>query len=174
MVILGGGRVGRAAGRTLEAQGIDYLIVEQLPERVPNTGKYVLGNAAEFEILSQAGIMEAPTVIITTHDDETNIYLTIYCRRLRPDIEIIGRATLERNVATLHRAGADFVMSYASMGANAIFNLLERSDILMVDEGLDVFKVKIPVSLVGKSLANSSIRRETGCTVIALANHDHM
>lgn len=174
VVIIGGGRVGRAAGRTLEEQGIDYLIVEQLPERVHKTGKYVLGNAAEFGILSKAGIMEAPTVIITTHDDETNIYLTIYCRRLRPDIEIIGRATLERNVATLHRAGADFVMSYASMGANAIFNLLERSDILMVDEGLDVFKVKIPASLVGKSLANSSIRRETGCTVIALANHDHM
>lgn len=174
VVIIGGGRVGRAAGRTLEEQGIDYLIVEQLPERAHNTGKYVLGNAAEFGILSKAGIMEAPTVIITTHDDETNIYLTIYCRRLRPDIEIIGRATLERNVATLHRAGADFVMSYASMGANAIFNLLKRSDILMVDEGLDVFRVKIPASLVGKSLANSSIRRETGCTVIALANHDHM
>lgn len=174
VVIIGGGRVGRAAGRTLEEQGIDYIIVEQLPERVPKAGKYVLGNAAEFGVLSKAGIMEAPTVIITTHDDETNIYLTIYCRRLRPDIEIIGRATVERNVATLHRAGADFVMSYASMGANAIFNLLQRSDILMVDEGLDVFKVKIPASLVGKSLATSSIRKETGCTVIALANHDHM
>ncbi len=174
VVIIGGGRVGRAAGRTLEEQGIDYLIVEQLPERVHKTSQYVLGNAAEFGVLSKAGIMETPTVLITTHDDKTNIYLTIYCRRLRPDIEIIGRATRERNVATLHRAGADFVMSYASMGANAIFNLLERSDILMVDEGLDVFKVEIPASLVGKSLATSSIRRETGCTVIALANHDHM
>ena len=174
VVIIGGGRVGRAAGRALEEQGIDYVIVEQLRERLHPTGSYVLGNAAEIEVLRKAGIMEAPTAIITTRDDETNIYLTIYCRRLRPDIEIIGRATLDRNVATLHRAGADFVLSYASMGANAIFNLLERSDILMVDEGLDVFKVKIPASLVGKSLATTSIRSETGCTMIALANHDHM
>lgn len=174
VIIIGGGRVGRAAGRTLEEQGIDYLIVEQLPERVQNTEKYLLGNAAELEVLKKAGITEAPTVLITTREDETNIYLTIYCRHLRPDIQIIGRATLERNVSTLHRAGADFVMSYASMGANAIFNLLERSDILMVDEGLDVFKVKIPPSLVGKSLANSSIRRETRCTVIAIADGDQM
>ena len=174
VIIIGGGRVGRAAGRTLEEQGIDYLIVEQLPERVHDTGRYILGNAAELGVLKQAGITEAPTVLITTREDETNIYLTIYCRHLRPDIQIIGRATLERNVSTLHRAGADFVMSYASMGANAIFNLLERSDILMVDEGLDVFKVKIPPSLVGKSLANSSIRRETRCTVIAIADGDQM
>ncbi len=174
VIIIGGGRVGRAAGRILEGQGIDYLIVEQLPDRVHNTGKYILGNAADLEVLKEAGIENAPTVLITTREDETNIYLTIYCRYLRPDIQIIGRATLERNVSTLHRAGADFVMSYASMGANAIFNLLERSDILMVDEGLDVFKVKIPPSLVGKSLANSSIRRETRCTVIAIVDGDKM
>ena len=59
-------------------------------------------------------------------------------------------------------------MSYASMGANTIFNLLERSNTLMVAEGLDVFKVKMPAALTGQTIAGSSIRRETGCTVIAL------
>ena len=63
-------------------------------------------------------------------------------------------------------------MSYASMGADAIFNLLERSDTLMVAEGLDVFKLKIPESLIGKTIAESSIRSNTGCTVIAV-NIDH-
>lgn len=37
---------------------------------------------------------------------------------------------LERNVATLHRAGADFVLSYASMGANTILNFLGRASVL--------------------------------------------
>jgi hypothetical protein len=37
--------------------------------------------------------------------------------------------SLERNVSTLHRAGADFVMSYASIGANAKFNFLCPWDI---------------------------------------------
>ena len=44
---------------------------------------------------------------VTTNDDATNIYLTIYCRRLRPNMQIISRSTMERNVTTLHRAGAD-------------------------------------------------------------------
>jgi K+/H+ antiporter YhaU regulatory subunit KhtT len=59
-------------------------------------------------------------------------------------------------------------MSYASMGANAVFDFLESGGTLMVAEGLDVFKVRMPTSLVGKTIAESGIRRSTGCTVIAL------
>lgn len=168
-VIVGGGRVGRAVGQALLARGLEYLIVEQVPERIraDNASRYVLGNAAELSVLMKAGIMETDTVVISTHDDDTNIYLTIYCRRLRPDVRIVSRATLERNVPTLHRAGADFVMSYASMGANAILTLLDRSEVLMVAEGLDVFRVPVPRELDGRTLAEADIRRKTGCTVVA-------
>src|SRR5690606_13412996 len=106
--------------------------------------------------------------IVTTNDDPTNIYLTIYCRRLRPDMQIVSRSTLERNVQTLHRAGADFVMSYASMGANAIYNVLEQDDVVMLAEGLDVFRYPVPERLVGRPLAESRIRERTGCSVVAV------
>ena len=52
---------------------------------------------------------------------------------------------------SLHRAGADFVMSQDHMGANTIFNLLNHAEILMITEGLDIFSQKTPKSLVGKS-----------------------
>jgi Trk K+ transport system NAD-binding subunit len=168
VVIIGGGRVGRATGKALAERGLDYRIIEKQPERIRDPEKYVLGDAAEFEVLERAGLMEASSVVITTHEDDTNIYLTIYCRRLCPKIQIISRATLERNVATLHRAGADFVMSYASMGANAILNLLNRSNVLMVSEGLDIFKFDVPPELAGKSIAEAAVRRETGCTIVAV------
>jgi len=174
VVIIGGGRVGRATGDALAAQGLDYRIIELLPDRVRDPAKYVIGDAAELSVLEQARIHETPAILITTHDDDTNIYLTIYCRRLRPNTQIISRARLERNVATLHRAGADFVMSYASMGANAMFNLLNRSNILMVAEGLDVFEVEVPADLVGKTIAASEIRHKTGCTVVALRSADSL
>ena len=114
--------------------------------------------------------MTTSAVVITTHDDAVNVYLTLYCRRLRPDIQIISRATLERTVHTLHRAGADFVISEASMGANAIFNVFHRSDILLLAEGLDVFKVTVPAVLAGKSIGESAVRKETGCSIIAIHN----
>ena len=117
---------------------------------------------------SPAGIAKAPAVLITSHDDESNIYLTIYCRKLRPDAQIITRAFLHRNVEPLHRAGADFVMSQDHMGANTIFNLLNRAEILMITEGLDVFSQKTPKSLVGEKLKDSKIREKTGCSIVAV------
>ena len=168
IIIIGGGRVGRAVGRALAGRSLDYRIIERDPARVraDNAGNYVVGDAAEMEVLQRAGLLDTSTVVISTHDDDTNIYLTIYCRQVRPNVRIVSRATLERNVATLHRAGADFVMSYASMGANAILTALDRSDVLMVAEGLDIFRVPMPRELAGRTLAQTAIRQKTGSNVI--------
>ena len=174
VLIIGGGGVGQATVRALQDRSIDFRMVDRRPRGPVDPDRLIVGSAAELEVLERAGIHKTPTVIITPRDDNTNIYLTIYCRRLRPDVQIISRATLERNVPTLHRAGADFVMSYATMGASAAFNLLERSDILMVAEGLDVLRMRVPPGLRGKSLAESAMRAKTGCTVIAVARNSAM
>ena len=168
VVILGGGRVGRATARALAEREVDYRVVEVDAERLLDPEKDIHGSAADLAVLEKAGIRETSTVIITPHDDDLNVYLTIYCRQLRPDIQILSRATHERNVPTLHRAGADSVLSYASMGASAVMNLLQRSTILMVAEGLDLFKVRVPPALAGRTIAESSIREETGCSGVAI------
>lgn len=168
VVILGGGRVGQATARALARRNVDYRIVEPLAELVRDPAKYVVGSAADLEVLEQAGIRETPTVIITPHDDDLNVYLTIYCRQLRPDVQILSRATHERNVATMHRAGADSVLSYASLGTGAVMNLLRRSTLLMVAEGLYLFRVRVPDKLAGQTIAETSIRQETGCSVVAI------
>jgi voltage-gated potassium channel len=168
VLILGGGRVGRAASRALLERGIDYRIIEKDPSRVKDPDRTIVGSAADLLCLETAGIRQSPTTIVTTSDDATNIYLTIYCRKLRPDMQIISRSNLEKNVSTLHRAGADFVMSYASMGANAVFNLLEQDDVVMVAEGLDVFRCPVPRELVGRTLRETDVRAKTGCSVVAL------
>lgn len=174
VLILGGGRVGRAAAEALEEHQIDYQVVEKNSMHIENKDKYIHGNAADINVLNRAGIREAPTVIITTHNDPMNIYLTIYCRRLRPDIQIISRANLDRNISKLHGAGADLVMSYASMGANTIINLLKPGEILMFEEGLNIFRAPVPSPLVGKSLAENQIRKQTGCSVIAISTQGEL
>jgi Trk K+ transport system NAD-binding subunit len=173
VVIIGAGRVGRATAAALTEREVDHRIVETNPDRI-FSDKYVLGSAADFATLKKAGICDTPAVVITTHDDDTNVYLTLYCRKLRPDVQIISRATLERNVSTLHRAGADFVLSYASMGATMIFNVLRRTDILVIAEGLHVAESEVPPALVGKTLAEAAIPRETQCNVIALRTNGEL
>lgn len=168
VLIVGSGRVGDTIADRFKERETSYLVIEKNPKRLQDEQHYVIGDAADIRTLQKAWIEKAPAALITTHDDATNIYLTKYLRGLRPDMQIICRASLERNVSTMHRAGADFVMSYASLGANAIFNFLKKEDTSMLAEGLNIFRLKVPESLVGKSLARSGIREITDCSVVAI------
>jgi Trk K+ transport system NAD-binding subunit len=168
VIIIGAGRVGRATASALEETKVPYRVVETDEVKASKVKDAILGDAAERSVLERAGINKAPAVVITSHSDAINIYLTIYCRKLRPDIQIITRAFLHRNVEPLHRAGADFVMSQDHMGANTFFNLLNRAEILMVTEGLDVFSQKTPPALVGVSVKDCNIREKTGCSIVAI------
>ncbi|WP_028586901.1 potassium channel family protein [Desulfocurvus vexinensis] len=170
VVILGGGRVGQAAAEQLHRLGLAYRVVEKKPRQTGDGEHLVAGNAADLDVLERAGIREAPSVFITTHDDDMNTYLTIYCRRLRPDIQIISRATLDRNIGILHSAGADLVISHASLVANTVVNLLSPGKVLMLTEGLNIFRMPLPPQLEGTTLMGSDIRAATGCSVVAVGS----
>ncbi len=168
VIIIGGGRVGAAIAKRFEEREVPFLIVEKNPRRTAAGPNTVPGDAADLSTLKKAWIEKAPAALVTTHDDATNIYLTKYFRSLRPDLQIISRANLDRNVSTLHRAGADFVMSYPIIGVDAVFSFLAKEDVLMLVEGLTLFRVQAPPSLDGVTLAQSGIRRDTGCSVVAI------
>ncbi len=172
VVIIGGGRVGRAAATALGERGIEHAIVEKVPGRARGTSRVVLGDAADLDVLKEAGIEQASSVIVTTHEDDVNVYLTLYCRRLRPDMLILSRSTLERNTSTLHRVGADFVLSYPSMGAHVIYNMLRESRLLFLAEGLDVFTAPMPASIAGQTLVEANLRALTGCNVLGIRRSD--
>lgn len=167
-LIIGGGRVGRAASWHLTGAGIDHRVVEKSRANVPGLDHYVFGDATDPGVLLSAGLVTASSVAITTHDDDLNVYLTLYCRATRPDITILSRATLQHNVATLRRAGANFVMSYVPMEANAIFDVVRHGSVLSLAEGLEIFTVPMPAGLAGRTIAECNIRRETGCNVLAV------
>lgn len=173
-IVIGGGRVGRNAAQQLSDSGVPVTIIEKDDSRLHQHVRYVLGDGADLEVLGEAGLFDASAVLVTTHDDDVNVYLTILCRRLRPDLQIISRANVDRNVATLHRAGADSVLSYASLGATAIWNQMGDNDALVLAEGLEMFRVPLPRNLAGRTLAKSGIRQQTGCNVVAIVRGDAM
>lgn len=173
-VVIGGGRVGRAIASALQRDGVSSTIVEQLADRERPGARYVIGDAADRKVLQAAGLDEASAVLITTHDDDVNVYLTRYCRGLRPDIRIVSRSRLDRNVSTLYRAGADSVLSYAGTGSAAIWNQFRGDETLLVAQGLNVFRAAVPRDLVGTTLADSHLYRRTSCNVVAVDHGDRI
>jgi voltage-gated potassium channel len=134
----------------------------------------VIGDAANRKILEEAGLDDAAAVVITTHDDDVNVYLTLYCRRLRPDIRIVSRAKLDRNVSTLYRAGADAVLSYAASCSAAIWNQFRGDETLLIADGLNVFRTPVPPQLAGRTLADAHLHHRTGCNVVAVEHGGEM
>jgi Trk K+ transport system NAD-binding subunit len=176
VVILGGGRVGHAAAETLANHGVKYRIVEKrmIKAEGPDKDNFIVGDAADINTLNAAGIGSAKSVIVTTHSDEMNIYLTFYCRQLRSDLQIISRSILERNVPKLHMAGADLVMSYASLGAGTIYQIIQPDGISLFSEGLTVISITAGTQFGGKTIMESTIRERTGCSIIAVKRNEQM
>jgi Trk K+ transport system NAD-binding subunit len=171
-LVIGAGKVGRAAVAALRKRGFPVSVVEKGPGSRPppglETGQFVVGDAADREVLEEASLEEAAAVLLTTNDDAVNVYLAVYCRRLKPELNIVSRITHERNVDAIYRAGADFVLSYASLGREHLISYLLGREPVMIGEGTDFFVAEVPDNLVGRPLRESGVGERTGLVVIGL------
>jgi len=172
VLVIGGGKVGRCTAAALMKRGITVRLLDRDPALRPQLetccDHVTIGDAADRATIDRAGIGEVSAVALTTNDDAQNIHLAVYCRRLRPQLNIVSRVTRERNIEAIYRAGADFVLSYASLGREYITAYLLGREPVMVGEGADFYSVKVPPALAGKTLAESGIGAQTGLVVIAI------
>ena len=177
-VVIGGGKVGAAATAALKARELKVHVVEQdaaVAAKLKGVADAVfVGGAADREVLREAGLEQAPAVILTTNDDAINIYLTVYCRKLNPELRIISRITHEQNLEAVHRAGADFVLSYSSLGAESVFSILQGRGVMMFGAGIELFHVTVPERLVGKTLEECALGQACGVNVIAVQAGDEI
>ncbi|WP_086478467.1 potassium channel family protein [Arenibacter amylolyticus] len=172
VLLIGAGKVGLSAARALHKNGVLVNVVDKDPEvckRVkPYCHQVFSGDASDYQLLKRAGILEAPSVLLSTHDDTSNIYLASYCRRLNNDVRIVSRISEARNVDIMQKAGADFVLSYSTLGSEAVLSIAKGQELTVLGEGFTLFIIPIPKSLEGLTLAESEIGTKTGLSVIAI------
>ncbi|MGI8427721.1 MAG: potassium channel family protein [Solirubrobacteraceae bacterium] len=121
-IICGFGRVGRQVARDLHVAGEAHVVIDPNPdnrEAADAAGVRLLEReAADDEVLEQAGIARAKGIIACVDSDAENIFIALTARELRSDIVIIARASAEDSEKKLLRAGADRVISpYKASGS---------------------------------------------------------
>lgn len=172
VLLIGGGRVGSAAAESIQKNGVLVNVVDKDPKVCkkvsPFCNQVFAGDASDYELLKKAGILEAPSVLLSTHNDTMNIFLASYCRQLNKDLKIVSRISETRNIDIIHKAGANFVLSYATLGSEAVSSIAKDQELTVLGEGITLFITAIPKSLEGKSLIESGIGAETGLSVIAI------
>lgn len=162
VVVAGMGVVGQAVTTALSSAGFECTSIDL--EDGPTVD--VVGDATEREVLHEASIMDAGTVVLALPDDTVAIYATFAIRELNPRIEIIARANEHENVSKLYRAGADYVLSLAAVSGRMLASIVLDEEVLSPGTQLKLIRTTVP-GAVGESLGDADIRHRTGCTVVA-------
>ncbi len=177
VLVIGGGNVGQAVARALREREVQVTILDADPglrDKLSECAdRVVIGDAANLDTVKRAGIEEARSVVLTTNDDATNLFLTIYCRRLSRTAHIISRISHDWNLEAIHRAGADFALSHGSLAVQTLVAMVRGRDLIVLGEGTELFVERTPEHLFGKLLAESGIGSATGLNVVAIREGDH-
>jgi CPA2 family monovalent cation:H+ antiporter-2 len=115
VVLVGYGRVGRRIARSLQAQGVAFVVAEQNREFVEKLraqgAAAVSGDATEPAVLIQAHIAQAAMLVIATPDTLGVRKMVATARTLNPGIEVVVRSHNEEEAALLEseRIGKVFI-----------------------------------------------------------------
>jgi len=163
-VVLGGyGQVGSTVHETLEREDIDTTIVDK--QDLPRVD--VVGDVTEAETLQAAGIGDASALILALGDDTDTIFSTLVAREASTAVEILGRANETQSAPKLYAAGADYVLTLATVAGRMLAQTLLEEDVMAFDRQIYIVRTEAP-NFEGQTLAEAGIQPRTGCTVIAV------
>ncbi|UPW01445.1 cation:proton antiporter [Halorussus gelatinilyticus] len=179
VLVIGGGKVGRALAERLEDRGENVVIVEKetdMVELARNEGFTVhKGDGSDTEVLRKAGAGNAKIVVAATGDDDVNL-LVSQLADSKFDVEtIIARANNPDNVDAFEDLGVRTISSSMAT-AWAIDNVIERPALSnwMTELGRsgDVQEIEVTADdLVGKTIAELDDELPNG-VLIALVGRD--
>ncbi len=181
-IVCGNGRVGRTVSTYLDRRNLHFCVIEIDPAAEPELRRlhyrYVIGDAAEDENLTLAGLARAKAVFALLPSDADNLYLTLSAKGLNPSVVVVARASGRGAETKLERAGADHVVSpYELVGLRLLQKvlsptLLEFMDLVIRREHLELimeeFRVASDSALAGRSIEEARIRSRYGLIIVAI------
>jgi Trk K+ transport system NAD-binding subunit len=162
-IVVGYGEVGQTIVDALDDGGIPHTILD----REDKPGVDVVGDATEPDVLEEAGVRSARSIILAIPDDTAAEFTTLVVRDLNETIEVIARAEESETVQKMYRAGADYVLSLATVSGRMIASAVLDEEVIAMDTQVEVLRTEAP-ELVGQTLGGAQVRSRTGCTVVAV------
>ncbi|MDA3862090.1 MAG: potassium channel protein [Melioribacteraceae bacterium] len=185
-IVCGYGRMGREVCDTLIDNNEEFVVIDSAQEKIDQIIEkgflFIHGDGANDETLIQAGIEKAKGLAAVVKSDAENIFITLSARELNKDLFVVARAIEERTESKLQKAGANRVVKPYELGGKRIVHLLLRPGVTDFIEGiarkngmninLEEISITKPCPLVGKTLAESPLRKELNIMVIAIYKSD--
>lgn len=184
VIVCGFGRNGRRAYAKLMAYGIDTVVIENDPHTIEThlAGRDILfldGDATQDDMLQQAGVDKARSLVSTLSKDADNLFVVISARSLNSDIRLVSRASNDSTERKLRAVGVDSVVMPEAVGGAHMAtlvknpNIVEFLDHISVEGSSSINLEEVELREITQNqehctLNDLQIRQKTGCTVIGI------
>ena len=179
-IIVGGGRVGRALATRLENRGEFVVVVERDKEQVERAREegftVRLGDGTEADVLRDAGIEDAKTVVAATADDDRNLLVCQLARSKFGVESVYSRVNDPGNVDAFDTLDVTAI-DVSTATAFTIDNEIERPAIAHwmneLGDDHDVQEIEVTAeNLVGKSIGDLNAEIPDGVIVAVIGRGD--
>ena len=188
IIICGYGRIARVMADRLAQASQTFIIIDNEPQRIAFAQEKGFltkpGDATDENILKAAGIQNARVLATVLPDDSTNVFITLTARELNPNLLIMARGNLPSTEKKLRLAGANHVISPATVSGMQMVNLITRSpsnyfleqdrqhslnDLLaQIDVQMEELTISPSSFLKGKTVGELEIRGKGAFILVAL------
>ena len=179
-IVCGYGRMGRIISRELRTEGIQFVVIDKVPQNLDEDAGIVFlrGDATQDPVLKEAGIERARGLISVLPTDAENLFVVLSARGLNPNLLIVSRAVEEGSEKKLLRAGATKVVSPYHIGGLRMAHTVLKPTVVDFIEfatqsgniGLQMQEINIQEGsrLIGQTLQECGIGEGLGVIVVAI------
>ena len=186
VIVCGYGRLGNNLVADLAHEDEDVVVIEneeQNAQQAVSDGFLVVeGDATEDDVLKQAGMRDARSLVTTLPSDAANVFIALTAREYNPSLQIIARAESPTTARKLTQAGANEVVMPATTGAKQMVRMITRPstahliDLLaertFLDFEMDELVMAEDSTLVGQSVSESELNYKHKLLVVAVKQTD--
>jgi len=188
VIICGAGETGRIVIREFLRSRKTFVVIEKDPEiaqLLHETYPQLLlieGDATKDEVLLEAGIERARSVVTALSSDTENLFVTISAKTLNKKVQVVSRAVEEDTRSKLFQVGADHVISPNITEGMRMASVVLRPtvvsflEVMTLGEDIDLLMEEVPIKkgakLVDRTLAQLQIPQKIGLIVIAIRKKD--
>ncbi|MBA3044348.1 MAG: TrkA family potassium uptake protein [Candidatus Thermoplasmatota archaeon] len=181
IIICGFGTVGKKAAEFLILSGRENLAIDVNEKMFENyTGKYIIGDAKEEDVLKKADVEKASTLIACTDSDATNAFIILSALEINPDLTILARAEKIESVEKLYKAGADYVVPRTTIAGQMIAKhavspyAAEFISRVSLAKDVEITELLLPSGskIANKKIGDSGIRNKSGTNIVAIKRNN--
>ena len=189
VIVVGAGRTGRYVMLELQQLGKTFVLIDQEKENIDRFKDiikeefpYILGDATDEDVLVNAGIKKAASIIVTLPTDSLNVYVVLSAKTLNPTMNIIAKSSEMNASKKLSYAGATNVVTDSQITGIRMARIATKPDkIKFLDVlafGNQEFRIEeIHIAedspLANKTLMELGLTKTMRVIIIAIRRQDH-